>query len=70
MQDASLELADKFTELEDKFSKLEESNAALVKTNDTQQAEITKLTAALENTPGGDEIRPPATGENENQTDC
>jgi len=70
LQDASLELADKFTELEDKFSKLEESNAALVKTNEAQQAEITKLTSALENTPEGDESRPPATGENENQTDC
>ena len=70
LQDASLELADKFTELEDKFSKLEESNAVLVKTNEAQQAEITKLTAALENTPEGDDSRPPATGENENQTDC
>ena len=70
LQEASLTLAQKFTELEDRFSNIEESNTALVKVNEEQRAEITKLTAALETTPEGNDSRPLATGESENQTDC
>jgi len=70
LQEASLELAQKYSDMDKIVTELQAANKTLTDDFAAQKEEITKLTAALENSPEDGTSRPPATGENETQTDC
>ncbi len=70
LQDASLQLAEKYSELSEIITKLQAENKGLKTDISTLEEKITEFTTTLENTPEDEETpRPEATGENENQTD-